>query len=62
MAAYRITQFGSRVIVGTEEEAVLVCTSLRVARQAVADAELLETYPARQVFSRETKLPVAVGE
>jgi hypothetical protein len=62
MAAYRITQLGSRIIVGTEDEAVLVCTSLRVARQAVADAELLETLPAKQVFSREMPPPVVADD
>jgi hypothetical protein len=53
MFAYRITERDSRIIVGTEEEPpLLVCASLKVAHQAVADARLLETVPAKQVFSR----------
>jgi len=30
MPAYRITEIDSRVVVGTEQEAVLICTSLDV--------------------------------
>ena len=57
MLAYRIIKIDSRIIVGTEEEAILVCTSLKVARQAVADAKLLETAPARQIFARRASDP-----
>ena len=52
MFAYRITERDSRVVVSTEEEPILICASLKVAHQAVADAKLLETIPAKQVFSR----------
>ena len=52
MTAYRITQRGARIIVGTEQEAILVCRSLEVAHQAVADAELLATLPAKLIFAR----------
>jgi hypothetical protein len=51
MLAYRITEIDSRIVVGTEDEPILVCTSLEVAHQAVADAKLLETLPARLIFS-----------
>ena len=52
MTAYRITKRDARFIVGTEQEAVLICRSLDVAHQAVADAELLETQPAKLIFAR----------
>jgi hypothetical protein len=57
MLAYRITEIDSRIVVGTEDEPILVCTSLEVAHQAVADAKLLETLPARLIFSRRAVLP-----
>jgi hypothetical protein len=38
MPAYRITEIDSRVIVGTEQESVLICTSLDMARRVIADA------------------------
>ena len=52
MAAYRITERDRRFIVGTEQEPVLICRSFDVAHQAVADAELLETLPAKLIFAR----------
>jgi hypothetical protein len=52
MTAYRITERDHRFIVGTDREAVLICRSLDVAHQAVADAELLETQPAKLIFAR----------
>jgi hypothetical protein len=52
MLAYRITQIDSRIVVGTDKEEILVCNSLKMARQVVADARLLETTPAKQVFTR----------
>lgn len=55
MLAYRITQIDSRIIVGTEEEAILVCNSLKMARQIVADATLLQTLPAKQIFARRAR-------
>jgi hypothetical protein len=57
MLAYRITEIDSRIVVGTDDEPILVCTSLEVARQAVADAKLLETLPARLIFSRRAARP-----
>jgi hypothetical protein len=57
MLAYRITEIDSRIVVGTEDEPILVCTSLEVAHQAVADAKLLETLPARLIFSRRAVRP-----
>jgi hypothetical protein len=38
MPAYRITEIDSRIIVGTEQESILICTSLEVARRVIADA------------------------
>jgi hypothetical protein len=38
MLAYRITEVDSRIVVGTEEEPILICTSLDVARRVIADA------------------------
>jgi hypothetical protein len=38
MPAYRITEIDSRVIVGTEQESILICTSLDMARRVIADA------------------------
>jgi hypothetical protein len=52
MFTYRITERDQRFIVGTEQEAVLICRSLDVAHRAVADAELLETQSAKLIFSR----------
>ena len=52
MFAYRITERDSRVVVCTEEEPILICDSLKMAHQVVADAKLLETIPAKLVFSR----------
>jgi len=58
MFSYRIITRNSHVVVGTEEEPpLLVCDSLKVAHQAVADARLLETVPARQIFSRRVPPP-----
>ena len=52
MVTYRITERDARFVIGTEQEAVLICRSLEVAHQAVADAELLETFPAKLIFAR----------
>jgi hypothetical protein len=52
MVTYRITEREHRFIVDTEQGAVLICRSLDVAHQAVADAELLETLPAKLIFAR----------
>jgi hypothetical protein len=52
MVIYRITERDRRFVIGTEQEAVLICRSLAVAHQAVADAELLETQPAKLIFAR----------
>jgi hypothetical protein len=57
MFAYHITKTDSRVVVCTEEEPILICASLKVAHQVVADAKLLETIPAKQIFSRRVPLP-----
>jgi hypothetical protein len=61
MLAYRITEIDSRIVVGTDEEPILVCASLEVAHQAVADAKLLETLPARLIFARRTANPRLKG-
>ena len=55
MLAYRIIQIDSRIVVGTDKEEILVCSSLKMARQVVADARLLETTPARQIFARRAR-------
>ena len=52
MVIYRITERDRRFIVGTEKEAILICRSLEVAHRAIADAELLETLPAKLIFAR----------
>ena len=52
MFAYRITEIDSRIVVGTEQESILVCASREVARRAIADAELLAKFPAKLIFSR----------
>jgi hypothetical protein len=52
MSAYRIKQLGAHVVVGTKDEAVLICKSLDVARQAVADAECASTVPTWQLLSQ----------
>lgn len=52
MVTYRIIERDQRFIIGTEQEAVLICRSLDVAHQAIADAELLETQPAKLIFAR----------
>jgi hypothetical protein len=62
MVIYRITERGQRFIIGTEQEAVLICRSLDVAHQAVADAELLETQSAKLIFMRRMKREVKEHE
>jgi hypothetical protein len=52
MTAYRITERDHRFIVATEQEAILICRTLEIAHQAVADAELLETQSAKLIFLR----------
>lgn len=52
MTAYRITERDHRFIVATEQEAILICRTLEIAHQAVADAELLETQSAKFIFLR----------
>jgi hypothetical protein len=52
MATYRITERDARFIVGTDREAILICRSLEIAHQAIADAKLLETLPAKLIFAR----------
>ena len=48
MAAYRITEIDSRVIVGTEQESILICNSLDMARRVIADALAPATKPLRR--------------
>jgi hypothetical protein len=48
MAAYRIIEIGSRVIVGTEQESILICTSLDMARRVIADALAPAIKPLRR--------------
>lgn len=49
MALYRIKAIGSGFEVGTAEQAVLVCRSLKIARRAVADAQRLEGMPPKPI-------------
>jgi hypothetical protein len=49
MALYRIKAIGSGFEVGTAEQAVLVCRSLKIARRAVADAQRLERMPPKPI-------------
>jgi hypothetical protein len=51
MSVYRIKKLGARVVVGTEDEAVLICSDLDVARRAVADAESAPTVATWQLLS-----------
>jgi hypothetical protein len=50
MSAYRIRQLGAHVVVGTEDEAVLICTNLDVARRAVEEAECTTTIPTWELL------------
>jgi hypothetical protein len=52
MCAYRIKKLGEHVIVGTDEEPLLICADLDVARRAVADAECAPTLPTWQLLSQ----------
>jgi hypothetical protein len=52
MSAYRIRQLGAHVVVGTEDEAVLICADLDVARRAVEDAECANTIPTWELLSQ----------
>ena len=52
MSAYRIRQLGAHVVVGTEDEAVLICTNLDVARRAVEEAECTTTIPTWELLSQ----------
>jgi len=38
MLAYRITEVDSDIVVGTEEEPILICTNIDMARRVIADA------------------------
>ncbi|MGJ4909958.1 hypothetical protein ACQR1H_06780 [Bradyrhizobium sp. HKCCYLRH2015] len=49
MASYRIKAIGAGFEVGTAEQAVLVCRSLKTARRAVADAQRLERMPPKPI-------------
>ena len=55
MAAYRIRELGSRIVVGTEQESILICKSIAMAEQVIADAKLLETASAKQLLARRPK-------
>ncbi|CCD95546.1 conserved hypothetical protein [Bradyrhizobium sp. ORS 375] len=46
---YRIKAIGSGFEVGTDEQPVLVCRSLKIARRAVADAQRLALLPPRPI-------------
>ena len=48
MPAYRITEIDSRIVVGTEQESILICTSLDVARRVIADALAPATKPLKR--------------
>ena len=52
MVSYRIRAIGSGFEVGTDEQAVLVCRSLKIARRAVADAERLQRLPPKPIPRR----------
>ncbi len=49
MVSYRIRAIASGFEVGTDEQAVLVCRSLKIARRAVADAERLQRLPPKPI-------------
>jgi len=61
MAAYRIRRLGSRIVVGTEDEAILICSSLAVAWRAVADAERAPTIPTVQLLAQRAKVAAAAS-
>ena len=48
MPAYRIIEIDSRIIVGTEQESILICNSLEVARRVIADALAPTVKPLRR--------------
>ncbi|CCE08240.1 conserved hypothetical protein [Bradyrhizobium sp. STM 3843] len=47
MAGYCITALGAGFAVGTDDGAVLICRTMKLARRVVADAERLERTPPR---------------
>jgi hypothetical protein len=55
MPAYRITEIDSRIVVGTEQESVLICTSLDVARRVIADALAPATKPLKRPAPRPAR-------
>lgn len=55
MFSYRITEVNSRIVVGTDEEPILICSSREVAHRVVAEAERLATSPTKLLFSRHLK-------
>lgn len=55
MFAYRITEVDSRIVVSTDEQPILVCSSREVAHRAIADAELLAKSPTKLLLSRRLK-------
>jgi hypothetical protein len=54
MLAYRITEIDSRIVVGTEEEPILICASIEVARRAIAEALSPATKFARRPAPEST--------
>jgi hypothetical protein len=61
MAAYRIKVLGSCFVVGTEDEAILICKNLEVARRAVADAERAQPIPTLQLLAQHAARISAVA-
>ena len=55
MPAYRIIEIDSRIVVGTEQESVLICTSLDVARRVIADALAPATKPLKRPAPRPAR-------
>lgn len=55
MPAYRITEINSRIVVGTEQESVLICTSLDMARRVIADALAPAIKPLRRPVPKSAR-------
>lgn len=57
MAAYRIEALGSRIVIRTDKEAILICKNLKTARRTIAEAERPATLSLHQIFARRADGP-----
>lgn len=56
MAAYRIEALGSRIVIRTDKEAILICQNIKTARRTIADAERPSTLSLHQIFARRATI------